>query len=235
MFGFFEKTKDSSRPSIGEVIRGDKKKTAEETRKMIFDALTQIETQKNLYATTAQRAINKAKAAIANHDAAGKQIAYNELKFAYGVYQYMSTLLNAFRTIKSQMDMQEMTESFATVVNNLSKIRVSSNNVNFDKLTANALRGFETIDMSGLDKMVQQLIEGSIQATNTSGATDSFLDKLISGEASLDTPYDMASKPSDEKTHSENTQTAAAQSDEGKKTEDLLAMLDAINAGLNKT
>ena len=155
MFGSKDK---NSRISISDVVRGDRKKLAEQTRRTVFEALQQTETQKNLYATMAQRAINKARVAIASNDDAGKSIAYSELKFSYGVYQYMSALHNAFRTIKSQMDMQEMTASFAEVVDNLCKIRIPDNSFNFDKLTAKALSGFAPADMDGLNRMAQKLI-----------------------------------------------------------------------------
>lgn len=228
MFGFFENKNKTSRKSIGDVIRGDKKKLAEDTKQTVIDALAQTDAQRNLYAAMAQRAINKARRAIDAGDEAGKRIAYNELKFSYGVYHYFGSLHNAFRTIKSQMDMNEMTENFAAVVNNLSKIRVPANTLDFNKLTDTALKGFNSLDMTGLDDMVQKLIEGSAQATNVSGASDSFLDRLISGEATLDTPY---TAPAQEATAQESA--AALQSGAKDDTADLIAMLDKINSGLN--
>lgn len=227
MPNFFDFLNGHENVAIGEVVASRNKKKAEEVKIQIFEALKQTEAQKNLYATTAQRAIVKAKKAIAANDAAGKSIAYNELKFAYGVYQYMTSLHNAFRTLKSQYDMQEMTETFANVVNSLTKINVPAKSFNFDKLTAKALNGFKGVDMSGLDSMVQKLIEGSMQATNVSGASDAFLDKLISGEVSLDTPYN-APAPSQEAPADNSVEQKEVSSD----TADLLAMLDAINAGL---
>lgn len=228
MFGFFENRKNTSRSSIGDVIRGDRQKLAEKTRQTVMEALAQTEAQHTLYETYAQRAITKARKAIREHDEAGKRIAYNELKYAYGVYQYMGSLHNAFRTIKSQMDMQEMTESFAHVVNQLSRIRVPANNLDFDRLTNTALRGFSSMEITGLDTMVQKLIEGSARATNISGATDSFFDKLISGEITLDTPY---TAPEQATTVQEGT--SPLQSGASSDTANLIAMLDAINSGLH--
>lgn len=213
--------------SLSEMITGNKKKSAEQAKLDLLNALNQTDAQKNYYSTLAKRAIVSARTAISKGDETGKRIAYNELKFAYGVYQYMSALHNSFRIIKSNTDMIGMTETLASVIDGLSQISVPASSLNFDKLTAKALRGFKGVDMSGLEGMLQKLIEGSLQATNVSGASDAFLDKLINGEVSLDTPY---TEPVENKVEEQPAQ------EEPKDTVDdtaaLLAALDKINASL---
>lgn len=231
---FSKKNKKKESLSMADAIRGDKKKTAEEVKREITDALVETETQKELYRTAAQRAIARAKRAVASNNPGEKAIAYNELKFAYGVYHYMDTLHTAFRTIESQLQMRQMTQNFANIVTRLKSIRVPSTNVNFTKLTAIALKEMDSVDFAGLDDMVNQLIHGSINATDASKANDQFLDDLVSGKATLDAPYPFESteaaleNPADaDAPAQQETHNAATSTDE------LLAMLDQINAGLN--
>ena len=230
----FDKNKNSA-PSIADILRGREAEKGEKALKIkqeITSALIETEAQKEIYRTAAQRAIHKAQRAEAQHNAAEKAIAYNELKFAYGVYHYMDTLHNAFRSIESQLQMQAMTQSFANVVMRLKSIRVPASTVNFNKLTAMALREMDRMDLSGLDDMVDQLIHGSIEATSAAHANDQFLDDLVSGKITLDTPYvsgkDMKTAGQEEPTKPVSEEESAA-ADES----ELLAMLDQISSGLN--
>ncbi len=230
---FSKNKKEEKKMSIADAIHKDKQKTIEATKLDITNALVETEAQKEVYRLAALRAINKAKRAEANNNVGEKNIAYNELKFAYGVYHYMDTLHTAFRSIESQMQMQEMTQNFAKVVNSLKSIRVPQSSVDFNKLTATALKGMDSIDFAGLDEMVNQLIHGSINATEASRVDSQFLDDLVSGRASLDTPYPVAGE---EVTAVETAQDQAAGQAAGEApsdANDLLAMLDQINAGLN--
>ena len=223
---FFGNKRESR--SIADTIRNEKKKTAEEVKAEITNALIETDAQKELYRVAAQRAIQKAKRAIANKNYGEKAIAYKELKFAYGVYHYMDTLHMAFRTIESQMQMREMTQSFAHVVNSLKNIRVPANNVNFSKLTATALRELDSVDLNGLDEMVNQLINGTINATEATSTSDAFLDELVNGTATLDTPFPemthQMTPADDQKVKTEKTTNPD--------NDELLAMLEQINAGL---
>ena len=222
----FSKNKNKDSRSIIDTIRGEKQKTAEEVKAEITNALIETDAQKELYRTAAQRAIQKAKRAIASQNPGEKAIAYKELKFAYGVYHYMDTLHTAFRTIESQMEMQEMTQSFAHVVTSLKSIRVPASSVNFSKLTATALKGLDAVDLRGLEDMVDQLIHGTVDATDSICATDSFLDDLVNGTATLETPFPALAE-------SHEPAAAAGQPTEEKlDSEELTAMLDRINAGL---
>ena len=229
-----DKNKNSA-PSIADILRGREKVKGEKAREIkqeITSALIETEAQKELYRTAAQRAIHKAQRAAAQHNAAEKAIAYNELKFAYGVYHYMDTLHNAFRSIESQLQMQEMTQSFANVVTRLKSIRVPASTVDFNKLTATALREMDRLDFSGMDEMVNQLIHGSIHATGAAHADDRFLDDLVSGKITLDAPYvsgqDLAAAAREEPVQPVGEERAAT-ADEA----DLLAMLDELSSGLN--
>lgn len=213
--------------SIADVIAGRKKITAEEVKQDLTNALVETEAQKEIYRTAALRAIAKAKRAMAAGNSGEKAIAYNELKFAYGVYHYMDSLHTAFLTIESQLQINRMTEDFARVVSNLKSIRVPASNVNFNKLTATALKQMESLDLSDLDDMVTKLIHGSMNATNASQASDRFLDDLVSGKISLEEPYSAKT--------AEVEQPAAEETEKNADTvgeDDLLAMLDQINAGL---
>ncbi len=229
-----DKNTNNDKPSMMDVLRGkgDRGAKVENIKLEITNALIETEAQKEIYRTAAKRAIHKAQRAVEQHNAAEKAIAYNELKFAYGVYHYMDTLHNAFRSIESQLQMQEMTQSFAHVVSSLKSIRVPASNINFNKLTATALREMDRLDFSGLDEMVNELIHGSIQATDSAHANDQFLDDLVSGKVSLDTPYTTSSSteaPAQTENLEKRTETKPVSADEA----ELLAMLDQINAGLN--
>ena len=215
--------KDKSR-SIVETIRHNKKKTMDEVKAEITKGIIEVDAQKELYRVTAQRAIQKAKRAIANRNDREKAIAYQELKFAYGIYHYMDTLHTAFRTIESQLHMQEMTQSFAKVVNTLKGIHVPAGTMDFNKLTAIALRSLDVADIRGLEEMVEKLIHGSMDATNSVNASDSFLDDLVNGTATLEPPY-----PS--QTNSQE-QAVSQKQEENMESTDLTALLDQINAGL---
>lgn len=223
---FFGNKRESR--SIADTIRNEKKKSAEEVKAEITNALIETDTQKELYRVAAQRAIQKAKKAIASQNFSEKAIAYKELKFAYGVYHYMDTLHMAFRTIESQMQMQEMTQSFAHVVNSLKNIHVPANNVNFSKLTATALEELDSVDLNGLDEMVNQLINGTIRATEATSTSDTFLDELVNGTATLDTPFPEMSHPQ----NAANNEVKNSEETRNPDNEELIAMLEQINAGL---
>lgn len=226
--------KQEPEKSMFDLIRDGKKRTREEVKKEITSALIETDTQKELYRTAALRAIAKAKRAVANNNPGEKAIACNELKFAYGIYHYMDSLHTAFRTVESQLQIQEMTQEFANVVSSLKSIKLPAANVNFNSITAMALKAMGNFDTAGLDDMVRQLIQGSMSATDATQASDQFLEDLISGKVSLDAPY--AAKPIREPAENQKTIEAAPQNEQTQEvsgTDELLALLDQINAGLD--
>ena len=231
---FRDKSKNQREPeqSMLDALREGKKKTAEEVRNEITDALIEVDAQKEIYRANALRAIAKAKRAIASNNAGEKAIAYKELKFAYGIYHYMDTLQTAFRTIESQIQMQELTQEFAQVVTNLKSIRMPASNINFNKITATALKGMDSVNFAGLDDMVNQLIQGSFKATDASHANNQFLDDLVSGKATLDAPYPVEPEQTEQQEEEAGGEAPAEENNKPAGTEELLALLDQINAGL---
>lgn len=218
--------------SIIDVLREGREKARNDVKKQITESLIETDTKKELYRVAAQRAIAKAKRAVANNNPGEKAIAYNELKFAYGVYHYMDSLHTAFRTIESQLEIQEMTQDFANVVGRLKSIKLPAANIDFNSITATALKNLGGYDMVGLDEMVRQLIQGSMSAAD-SQTNDRFLEDLISGKASIDAPYAVEPEKTEEvpKTGIENS--AKEEKKEISGTDELLALLDQINAGLD--
>ncbi len=215
--------------SMVELFREGKAMAKEQVKKEITKALIESDTQKELYRTSAMRAIVKARKAIDRHNQGEKAIAYNELKFAYGLYHYMDSLHTAFRTMESQLQIQEMTQEFANVVTSLKSIRLPSSKVDFNSITATALKSMGSFDTAGLDSMVKKLIEGSLVATNASHANDAFLDDLVSGKTTLEAPY-MEEQPEIK----EKEQEKEVKNAESEGTDELLALLEQINAGLNQ-
>ncbi len=217
--------------SIIDVLREGKERAREEVKKQITESLLETDTKKELYRVVAQRAIAKAKRAVANNNPGEKAIACNELKFAYGVYHYMDSLHTAFRTIESQLEIQEMTQEFANVVGRLKSIKLPAANIDFNSVTAAALKNLGGYDMAGLDDMVRQLIQGSMSAS-ASQANDRFLEDLISGKTTLDAPYIVEPEKVTEAPET-NLESAADEKKEVSGTDELLALLDQINAGLD--
>lgn len=200
----------------------------EQVRLQVMQGELDTEKQKELYRIHAERAIGKAREAIANNNSQDKQIAMRELKVAYGFYHYMSSMHFSFRLMHSQMDMQDATRDFAEMVKNLSSIRLTDKPVNFASLTRKALKNFSSLDVTGLDKMVDSLVRGSIAATESEQADDAFLEALVTGKASLDTPYPSKTLEvfDNSRTNTENTASPAAGND------DIMALLERMANGL---
>ena len=204
-----------------------KKELSEQERQALLDLVLQskIDTagKRELYKIRAQESIQKARRAIKARNEADKRIAMQELKVNYAFYYYMGSLYNAFNVIESQMQMQAATQEFAEIATRLSQIKVQGKDVNFADLTRKALKGFKPVDISGLDKMVDDLVRGSITATKTDGVNDAFLEALISGQSTLDMPF-----PSE--TLSEHDAKKSATAEESH--EDIMALLDKVAEGL---
>lgn len=164
-------------------------KEREEVAKKVLDAIRTTGVQREMYSMRAQDAIAKARRAVAAGDATGKAIAMQELKMCYGVYRYMGTLNSAYRTLDAQIQMQKITQDFAGVVNSLSSINLHQPTLNFKDLTSKALTGLKGLDLTGMENMVNELVKGTNVATSVGTSDDPFLEKLIAGEVTLDSPY----------------------------------------------
>ena len=200
-----------------------------EVKKKVQDAVRQTDVQKEIYSMRAQQAIIKAKNAIARNDPTRKSIAMQELKLCYGVYRYMSTLNNTYRTLDAQIQMQTITRDFASVVESLSSINVAQPKLNFKELTAKALTGLKGVDLTGMESMLNELVQGTNTATAMSETEDDFLEKLVSGEATLDTPYEQV-----ETAQAAVSRKAGPVVTEQKDTDqELLDMLNQLSAGIN--
>ena len=171
-------------------------KEREEVAKKVLDAIRTTGVQREMYSMRAQDAIAKARRAVAAGDATGKAIAMQELKMCYGVYRYMGTLNSAYRTLDAQIQMQKITQDFAGVVNSLSSINLHQPTLNFKDLTSKALCGLKGLDLTGMENMVNELVKGTNVATSVGMSDDPFLEKLIAGEVTLDSPYaELSSTP----------------------------------------
>lgn len=203
----------------------------QEVYNRVLHGEAETEEQKELYRIRAQKAIIKAKKAAESNDPAAKRIAMQELKLAYGCYHYMGSVNDAFRTMHSQMQMQSVTQEFASVVDSLSKIRVQNTPVNFAALTRKALKGFQTLDISGLDSMVDSLIRGSIEATESDRAEDAFFEKLVSGEASIDSHFPSRSLEEFDDRH--KVKIVDQGKDESTVDDNIMTLLEQMTAGLS--
>lgn len=206
--------------------RAQKKQLSEQKRQELLDLVLQnkIRTaeRREFYMIRAKESIERARRAVQSRNEADKQIAMRELKVNYAFYHYMSSLYNAFNAIESQMQMQTATEEFVEIATRLAGIKVQGKNVNFAELTRKALKGFKPVDTTGLDKMVDDLIRGSITATESDSADDAFLEALISGQSTLDTPF-----PSETLLEHDANESAAEENHE-----DIMALLDKVAEGL---
>ena len=198
--------------------------------KKIQDAIHTTNVQRELYKMRIQDAVAKARRAVKNNDVTGKAIAMQELKMCYGVYRYMGTLNSAYRTMDAQIQMQNITQNFAGVVNSLSEINYRAPKLDFKEMTAKALTGLKGLDLTGMEDMVNQLVQGTNVATAVEVTDDPFLEQLISGEATLDSaPAEMAAAPV-----AVPVQTQAAAPVKSQSQDDLIeSMLAQLSEGLS--
>ncbi len=166
--------------------RNDKKKQA---RKELIEAQLRGEKTKELYRLRAQRFIVQARDAAQRGDTAGRNRAAQLLKVSYAAYKYMCSLTDTYTAVATNMDLRELTADFARTISGITSIKVGDEHVNFAALTRKALKHLKPADMAEVDGMFDELIRGSISATEAANANDAFLDALINGSADLDTPY----------------------------------------------
>ena len=78
--------------------------------------------------------------------------------------------------------------------------------------------------------MVDSLVRGSISATESDDADDSFLEALVSGEASLDTPYPSETLKNYDATHASSR--SSTEDSSAPSSDDIMELLDQMTAGL---
>ena len=157
-----------------------------EIRAKIMDSLVTTERQRELYKLRIRQSIQAAKACAARGDKKGKQLAAQKLKLNYGAWRYMGAMNDVYRTLQTKMDIQDMSAAFAGTVNSLNVINLKADPVNFAALTKKAMSSMEGLDMTGLDDMLAALVGGTADAVAAESAEDSFIERLISGDATLD-------------------------------------------------
>ena len=210
--------------------------TAEERAKLKGELQTSIieaDTQRTLAKQKVERAIMKARGAIAKNDGPTKAIAFNELRMGLALYRYMGSLSSNLRMMESNLTMQMVTENFADIVHRMSKLKVPASTMNFNKLTAEALRGIQPVELEGIEGLTKSLIEGSMSATNTAVIEDKYLEDLVSGRISLDDPIGTTATVDAQPAYTETVASAPvepAASDES--SDDLMRLLDVISTGL---
>ena len=157
-----------------------------ETRAKIADCLVTTEQQKELYKMRILQSVTAARKAGLRGDKQGRLAAVRTLKLNYGAWRYMCAMNDVYRTLQTKMDIQDMSTSFAETVNSLSVINLKTAPVDFAGLTKKAMAGMEGLDMTGLDDMLTALVGGTANAMAAESAEDDFIERLISGEATLD-------------------------------------------------
>ncbi len=226
-------------PSIWERIKGKKEeerelteKEREECGRKVLESIHTTGVQREIYGMKVQEAIIKARNAAAANDPTRKALAMQELKMCYGVYRYMDTLHTAYQTMDAQMQMQKLTQSFAGVVNSMAEINVKQPKLDFGLLTKKALTGIRGLDLTGMEEMVNQLVSGTNAATSVSTVDDPFLEKLVSGEVTVDSPYTL---PASVQAAAQTAAPAAVPAAEKSGDELIESMLAQLSEGLSES
>lgn len=194
IFDLFKKPKlsDEERAAIQAQLKSDLQK-----------GIIEMKTRNNLARADVDRAILKAQSAIQRNDMAARQIAMNELRLSFSIYRYTSAMHTNLQVMESNLALQTTTESFARMVHRFSKLKIPAGKINFNKLTAQALRGIRPVKLDGLEDLTANLVNASLSATNAASIEDSYLEDLISGRISLDGALPSAGAPVDDASTSE--------------------------------
>ena len=193
--------KDTGRMSLNEILRERHKKRKNKHEALeaeIAAALAEISVHKDTYRVFFQRALHNVRNAEKRNNPAMRDAAMRELKSAYGLYHYLSSFEDAFRTLESELAIQRLAGDLNNVVGELGKIRVSKRAVDFDHLTESILRNIRMGEIASLDTMTNSLIEKTMQATNAASMPDEFVDDLLNGSISLDSACSKVSPMSTE-------------------------------------
>lgn len=164
----------------------DREKIREQLKLQLQKSVIEADAQRTLSRNAIMRSCRKARAAIERNDNIEKNIAFNELRMHLALYRYMGAMYGSLRMMESNLTMQGLTENFANFVHRMSQIKVPANTMNFNKLTAEALRGIQPVNFEGIETMTKNLIEGSMSATSTASIPDQYLMDLVNGKVQLD-------------------------------------------------
>lgn len=162
--------------------------TREQVNELIEKALLQTDKQQIIYRERAQRSIMLAREATANGNMMERTRRMRELKMNYAFYRNMSTLHEAYHTMKSNLTIADMIHDYGQVVDGFATINAAYGRINIDKLADRAVKSVHGVDTSKLESMLDRLISQSVGESFTT-EEDPFLAKLVSGEVTLDTPY----------------------------------------------
>lgn len=220
---------DSLKKRLEDAFRAKKELTEEQRKQVLAQIMEGVQStgeQKELYRIRVNKAIEKAQRAVKAGDVVGKWSAMDELRAYYGFYRYMSTLQGAFRAMQSHIQIQTATRDFARMVDSFSRIRIQDKPVNFDMLLGKALKSFQPMDTTGLDKLLNGLFGYSTAVPETDTAEDAFLEALVSGQATLDTPYSSAV--------AQAIVQPAAQETSADADKDMMALLNQMLEGLKE-
>lgn len=176
----------------------DREEIRKQLKTQLQNSVIEADTQRGIARDAIARACRKARLAIQRNDNIEKNIAFNELRMQLALYRYTGAMYGNLRMMESNLAMQGLTENFANFVHRMSEIKVPANTVNFNKLTAEALRGIQPVDLEGVEEMTRSLIEGSMSATSTASIPDQYLMDLVTGKVNLDdfeSPAPMSASP----------------------------------------
>lgn len=229
--------KNESKGTPFDIFRSNKSRpiTEEERDKLkaeLQTSIIEVETQRRLAKQRIERSILKARNAIQNNGVSQKAIAYNELRMNLAFYRYMGTLGSNLSMMESNLSIQTITENFADIVHRMSRLKAPANTMNFNKLTAEALRGIHPVQLDGIEDLAKNLIESSLSASNAAMIEDKYLEDLIIGRISLDDPIDAPSNSYESSTNVSAADSASHFSTTDTSTNELMRMLDEISTGL---
>ncbi len=162
--------------------------TREQVNEMIEKALHQTGSMQNLYRERAQRSILLAREATASGNMMERARRMRELKMNYAFYRNSSTLHEGYHTMKGNLSMMEQIQDYGKVVDGVAAISAAYGRLNIDKLADRSVKSIHGVDTTKLESMLDRMITQSVGESFTT-EEDPFLAKLISGEATLDTPY----------------------------------------------
>ncbi|MBQ8150339.1 MAG: hypothetical protein IJ041_07455 [Clostridia bacterium] len=162
--------------------------TREQVNEMIEKALHQTGAQQNYYRERAQRSILLAREATASGNMQERARRMRELKMNYAFYRNTSALHEGYHTMKGNLSLMEQIQDYGKVVDAFSTISAAYGRINIDKLADRSVKSIQGVDTTKLESMLDRMISQSVGESFTT-EDDPFLAKLVSGEATLDTPY----------------------------------------------
>ncbi len=208
----------------------DRRKLREQDREKLKDELTNNKVEAEVQKENARRNILAARMraidAIHNGDLNGKAIAFREIKVNLGVYRYMQSIQSAIAIMESNFRMNEVTESFATMVNRIGRLKIPQETIDFGELTKKAMNGLAVPDINGLNGLVDSLLSSSAQNMQTSDS-DAWIEEFVNNESMT---VDQIQQPVLSAVQSQPAINApAAEQETDMELEDLMGLLNAMN------